>query len=631
MPLPGRRKYKMKKLLFLFATLVAVYSLSAQEIQKRLVKVGCPTSSIEEYRKLAGIAKEFGATHLAADQIEPSMWQWNLDRRDPYPNWSIERPTIFKFIVPKELKGYIPEDYANRNLNTLKERMKVLKEFGYKTTFNGMTPEYLPEAVYRKHPSWRGPRCDHPRRARKEYYAPCLDNPEVRKMYIEAISELCKVAPFDSLELMTNDSGGGLCWYPGLYPGTNGPAACYFVPMAHRVVNLLTMFQEGAEKAGLKDIKVNLSRYFTRDLLENTIPLLKKNQYVMGKSASGSVDRKVIGYMSAHNEHTFPLYCTTRMVQIATQLQSAQAAPNHDLHIMLRGLDEYDTIEFLKKYLNKKIAPGRAGVYNVLTDFASDLVGNEHAHKLVAVWDDVEKIHDGLEAFATGGHIFTLGTVHQRWLTRPLVMFPNELKPEEKDYYRNFQFQAQSEADADNLIDLQGYRWLSGYFTTFLMHNLYFNQFASKLKNGAKTLVSLKPYAKNKDVADYLEIQSKKLRLYNCIIYNAFNMIRYQYILDNTDYKRVPKDTTLVAREQGDVELYNLERILRDEINNTIEMIELIQSSDKALLHHAPSDEFESCMILGTKEKLLNDLRKKVNIMENHRRDPERLYKSYNR
>ncbi|MBR4884112.1 MAG: hypothetical protein IKZ33_02225, partial [Lentisphaeria bacterium] len=194
---------------------------------------------------------------------------------------------------------------------------------------------------------------------------------------------------------------------------------------------------------------------------------------------------------SVHREHTFPMNCMTRMVQIATQLQSAQTAPNQDLHIMFRGLDEYDTIEFLKKYLNKKIAPGRAGIYNVLTDFASDLVGKEQAHKLVTVWDDVEKVHDALEAFETGGHLFTLGTVHQRWLTRPLVMFPNELKPEEKDYYRQFQFQAQSEADADNMIDLQGYRWLSGYSTTFLMHNLYYNQFSSKLDRGTKTLLSL--------------------------------------------------------------------------------------------------------------------------------------------
>ena len=604
---------------------------SSVSVPRRLIKVSCPTANIAEYRKLAELAREFGATHLAADQIEPSMWQWNSDRRDPYPNWSIERPTVFKFIIPEQLKGYIPEDYTRRNLNTLKERMKILKEFGYKTTFNGMTPEYLPEAVYRKHPAWRGPRCDHPRRARKEYYAPCLDNPEVRSMYVEAIAELCRTAPFDSFELMTNDSGGGLCWYSNLYPGENGPHACYSVPMADRIVNLLSMFQEGAEKAGLKEIKVNLSRYVTAALAENTLPKLRKNQYLQGKNADGAVVRKVIGYMSAHNEHTFPLYCTTRMVQIATQLQAAQENPEHDLHIMLRGLHEYDTIEFLRQYLNRKIAPGRAGVYNTLTGFAAGFVGKEQAHRLVSVWDNVEKVHDSLEPFATGGHIFTLGTVHQRWLTRPLTAFPGELKPEEKDYYRAFQFQAQTEKDADNMLDLQGYRWLSGYAGYFLFYNLYYKIIAPKLENAAKTLIDLIPHAKSREAAKYLDLQSRKLQLYKCIAYNALNVIRYQYILDNTDYKRVPADTTPAARDQGDIELFNLNRIFRDEVNNTLEMIKIISSTTEPLLHHAPSDEFESCMIPGTREKLLKDLQKKITIMENHRRDPERLYRSFNR
>ena len=39
----------------------------------------------------------------------------------------------------------------------------------------------------------------------------------------------------------------------------------------------------------------------------------------------------------------------------------------------------------------------------------------------------------------------------------------------------------------------------------------------------------------------------------------------------------------------------------------------------------------ESVMILGTREKLLKDLYRKIEVMENHRNDPARLYKNYNR
>ena len=89
-----------------------------------------------------------------------------------------------------------------------------------------LEPAYLPEAVYRDHPDWRGPACQHSRRAKHEYFAPCLDNAEYRKVYVEAIAELCRAAPFESFNFLVNDSGSGLCWCPHSYPGMNGPAAC---------------------------------------------------------------------------------------------------------------------------------------------------------------------------------------------------------------------------------------------------------------------------------------------------------------------------------------------------------------------------------------------------------------------
>ena len=128
--------------------------ISKETENMRRIKVSANTANLKEYRKLAEFAKELGATHCGADQIEPSMWQWNQDRHDPYPNWSLNRPSLFKYIVPKELKKYIPQDYTKRNLDTLIARGKILKEFGLKATFNGMEPAYLPEQAYREHPEW---------------------------------------------------------------------------------------------------------------------------------------------------------------------------------------------------------------------------------------------------------------------------------------------------------------------------------------------------------------------------------------------------------------------------------------------------------------------------------------------
>jgi hypothetical protein len=113
-----------------------------------------------------------------------------------------------------------------------------------------MEPAYLPEQVYRDHPDWRGPRCDQARRARTEYYAPCIDHPQVRAMYVDAVRQLCQAAPFESFNFLTNDSGGGLCWCEGLYPGKNGPMACAKRPIGERIADFLNIFQEGAALAG---------------------------------------------------------------------------------------------------------------------------------------------------------------------------------------------------------------------------------------------------------------------------------------------------------------------------------------------------------------------------------------------
>ena len=629
---------RINAFLCLFSGLVEIGSgtVSAAEqpkdiVETRRIKVSANTANLDEYRKLAEFAKEMGATHCGADQIEPSMWQWNQDRYDPYPNWSLYRPTLFKYIVPKELKKYLPEDYAKRNLKTLIERGKILKEFGLKATFNGMEPAYLPEQAYREHPEWRGPRCDQTRRARKEYYAPCLDNAEMRRIYVDAVAELCRLVPFETFELMTNDSGGGLCWNPRLYPGMNGPAACYFVPMADRIVNFMSVFQEGAAKAGLPNAEVNLSRYFANDIVENVIPKLKKNQAICGRTAKGKSFSMTIGYMSGHNEHTFPVAGLSRIVKIAEQLQNVQKNPDCSVNISLRSVYDFDAMRFLRKYFKTKVPQGISGRYLLLNEFASDFVGKEHADELVQAWDNIERAHDFMEHLNTGGHIFTLGTVHQRWLTRPLVGFPGELKPEEKQYYREFQFQAQSEADADNLVDLQGYRWLSGFSSVFAYTALFYQKFAPKVESAAKIFKKLIPFAKDKDVAHYLEMQSKKAEMYFCIGRNALHMISYQEILDRTDFTKTPEDTVLEADEQGDIRLYKLHRIHRDEVNNTVRIIRLIESTPEPLLQHAPSDEFETVMTLGTREKVLKDLYKKIEIMENHRRDLLRVYKDYNR
>jgi len=146
--------------------------------------------SLADFDADAQKAARAGATHVMVSQVEKSRWIWERDRSDPYPNWGMLLCSLFKLIVPPELAPYLPADYAARNLATVKARAAILKKYGLKPALHFVEPFYLPEQVYRDHPDWRGPRCDHPRRARNAYYSPCADNPEILAIYRRTMREL---------------------------------------------------------------------------------------------------------------------------------------------------------------------------------------------------------------------------------------------------------------------------------------------------------------------------------------------------------------------------------------------------------------------------------------------------------
>lgn len=626
----------MKKTMIGVAVAVAAMGAFAG----RKVTMECDTLDIDAYRAYAQLAKELGATHLGACAVEPSMWQWDAaaNRFDPYPNWSMHRPTLFKFVVPEALKPYLPEDYAARNMARLRARAAILKEFGLKAGFIGQEPAYLPEKAFRDHPNWRGPRCDQCRRARAEYYAPCTDDPEVRAFYAEAMEKLCREIPLESFDFMCNDSGAGLCWYPYLYPGCNGPGACRRKPVADRIVDFMSLLQEGAARAGVKDLRVNMNRYCREDLMQVVLPKLRKGQAVHNRTAAKAVATNIIGFPNPFAEQTYPIHSMPRMVEIVKQLQKAGRDPEGDVSITVRSLDEIDTIRLLKARWNgPRIEEGAQARYAVLHEIAATFVGEAEAENLVRVWDDIEQAYVIWNWAATGGHIFLLGTTHQRWLTRPLVCFPEELKPEEKDYYRGYQFQAGSEADADDLAMLQGHRWLGGYGASFAVRRSLTTSLPA-LDDAIDTTVALIPAAKDAESARYLKGLELKLRLYKAVAKNAAHAVDFQNYMDEGKgalAKAVAeKDFHAHPFDQGGRSFEMVNDIIRSEIGNTLKIVGLLERAQKLgvkIIRTADCDAYTNVMNLPPVDRLVRELKLKVEIMENHRRDVTRIYRSNNR
>src|SRR5699024_3391800 len=141
------------------------------------------SDSLKDFEKMAEELSKSDVTHMIVSDMPRSRWMWDLDRNDPYPNWSMGQCQIFKLVCPPQLEKYLPEDHINECLELVKRRSDILKKYDLKPAIFSNEPFWLPEAVYRDKPQWRGPRCDHPRRARKPYYSPCIDHPEVLSMY----------------------------------------------------------------------------------------------------------------------------------------------------------------------------------------------------------------------------------------------------------------------------------------------------------------------------------------------------------------------------------------------------------------------------------------------------------------
>lgn len=582
------------------------------------------SNNLEEFRQKATKAAELGATHITISQIEKSRWQWDRDLNDPYPNWGMLVTALFKIIVPKELEAWLPVDYANRNLKLIKERSAILKELGLKGSFHMKEPCYLPEEVFRTHPEWRGPRCDHPRRARNFYYSPCIDRDDILEMYTKAMEKLCTEAEIEYFHIFTNDSGGGLCWSTGLYTGKNGPEWCKSIPMNKRISKFLDALKTGTNNAGTDawvEINSNIGIKEPEHEMDAMWPSLPDFQAVNKKSNTG---KPLASEVFLNWEYTLqPVKNIARPFEF---LEAYEKSYYSDLPAALLTIDDSDFDEHytLMDKFNKTPIRGLAARTALIRNIACDIAGEENADNLMTAWEKTEK--GILHYLDTGLEGLVSCCINQRWINRPFVLFPDELTFDEKDYYRRFQFQANSEKHANDLLDIQNSSFIRGYSGVFIATAALkkaialFNE-ASKLIS--EVAIKAPDFSKAK-----LELVSDRIELLSCFMKNAMNAIRFQHIIDTTDYDRDP----VISPEwplDAEKNLLLFEEITRAEIDNTNHIINLIEGREKTMISIAPSHELEDIFLLSP--EIVSQLKTKTETMLNHMLEGKRLFVTHNK
>jgi hypothetical protein len=582
---------------------------------------------LESFRRFAYMAAELGATHVNVDSLPFNRWRWELDLNDPYPNWSMITFTLFDVAVPEVLKQWIPADRAERNLELIARKGQVLRELGLKGLVMGCEPMWLPGGAYREHPEWRGPRCNHPLRSRNSYYSPCIDNAEVLAMYKESVAKLCRAAPIDRFSFLTNDSGAGLCWSEGLYPGVNGPSACRQRPLPERISSWMSAMQEGAAQAG-QQAQINLYGTIPASEVNYTAGQLLRDQLIEGRGPGISAAWAEAGAPNfMYASFQYPVKELPQAVDFAEQLERAFGRQHDNVVVGFPSDRSRELFEVFRQF-RKQGGSGLAARAALLRNAAEGIAGSESAGQLLDVWEQIRRAIDAITPLENGGPILLLGVVGQRWLTRPLVPFPLELADERKAYYRRFQFQARSEQNAADLMDCQAAKFAQGKVGTWLASKLL-NRAINHAQAAIQLLGAMKPgtaaaqaQAAGAEAEGWnREELQRRLRVFVCMLRCALHTANYQDLLERS--RSASAEPEVDRGGTARILPVDMQTVVRAETDNMLELIGLLESAAEAPLITASEPDDESVFLLSP--DLVRQLRLKIDLMEEHFMEHKRL------
>lgn len=568
-------------------------------------------ASLVEFEKEAASAKERGVARLAVTTgLPPALWEFDPPD-DPYPAWYVNQQSFLKIFTPKELQPFVDQVWAARTARLVEERCKILRKYGLKGQWNSDEPQQLPEAFFQAYPKLRGPRVDQPNRARVPRFAPCVDQPETLRLYRDALKAMWAKCPeIDSFSFLTSDSGSGFCWVPGLYPGINGHSDCKDRPMEDRVAGFMKNFQTAADEAGVSlKVAVNINpigprQWMTPSFSEEVIQAIVK-QLPAGMSISGREGpdgRRSAGGRGGGGGNG-PFYPVVGLLGMPAGGGGRTGG---------RG----------------GAGGGRGGAPNEVErvtaqrNSAVQQVGEESADDLMSIWNAVLDAQTRLSALDFGA-MLRFGHVLTRWINRPMVPFPAELKPEESDYYRKYLFQARSEQQAEDLADVQGMLMYKGWGAKMLFQRVI-ETTVPDIRGAQGAALRIAGKAKDDKQRHEWQLQATRFEAVICLLNSADNMVAYQAHLDRVHELGLKPEYDPPLGVKSDWARTDMMETARKEIDNTVHLMELIRNSDEPIIDMAPTQEEEYVMRLGP--NLVAQLQRKIDVMNAHWRDYDRIF-----
>ena len=589
-------------------------------VEDKVFIINAPIRNLDEFRKLAKQAlrlKPYGRVQINISTLADKSFHEIPEKGSPWHEYASNNPSPFKFFTDPKLVPFIPAEFVKKNKQLLLDKAKILRELGLEAAFFGYEPNFLPAAFFEAHPQMLGPRVDHPRRSTEKAFAPCSNVKETQNMYTDMMAEMLKSAPeISSFFFKTNDAGGGICWSHWLYTGPNGPVKCKDIPMGERVRTLLNTFQNGASKAGRK-LAVYLdeaSSNFSDAEKEDIQSHLPANCFY--KSTD---EHKMINVGSLIS----PNYPVTGVIDPVSFIQATKSINDPSVKSVFinfrasydRGYERLDVtdvvLEMLENMIKDQPLQGSISNQQELRKLCELWAGKSSADNLLNAFESLDEAFKYKSAVIPRVSTLYWG-VTTRHITRPLVIAPNRLSEQEEAYFLPYVFNVSKEQARTDFTDVHG---LHHIVSKGAVQN-----YVKQISNVYRMMESIDSSAPKKE---FISKMATSLRIIGSIMRSCGNFAEAQEIRDrNKDKLNGPihlpgKEPTFT----GDPDFIRFNEIARDELDNTQELIDILEKGGMDLLTYAKDAKYEDRFVLGP--DLAKQLKKKRKVMLDHWRDIE--------
>lgn len=591
-------------------------SIKNEKVQKIFI-IHAPITDLDEFRDLAKQVvrlKPYGKVQVNISRLAEKGFHEIPPGNNFWYEYASYNPTPFKFFPDAKIAPFIPSEFVRKNQELLLEKAGILREYGLEAAFWCYEPNFLPEDFFRMYPHLRGPRIDHPRRSNHAAFAPCIDTKEVQDIFAGMVAELLTNVPeIKTFFFKTNDAGSGICWSDWLYSGPNGPSHCKDKSAGERIASLMNSFKAGAEIAGT-EISIHLTgSMYTEEEEKDIHSHLPEGCYFQSPAVSN---------IGSGFGNTYPVMGIINPVSI---IRSSNALKSNDIHTVFisfrgaydRGHDKIAVnklIDLLVKYLE---APEQKDMDKALSELCVTWAGRDGAEALANAFIALQEA--GNYKSKTAARIrSTYWGLSTRHITRPLVFAPQLLAPEEEAYFLPHVFNVSLKEARMDYTDIHG-------GNPEPPEPGAMNNYISMLN---KAIVLMESIPESAPEYEYIMDMAKAWRIYSSFMRSGGNFGEAQVIRNrNSDrLNQPPGRPDKTPTWDGDADLQAFNDIMRDELDNTAELIALLKSGGMKFIYHADNPRYEDTFLPGP--DLIEQLQLKMKIMIDHWTDIEGFLKS---